>query len=127
WLLNFRSSLPQVGRRCAWGGLLLGELWALVMPHVAVRPEEALYAPSQSVRFLVGEQRLKPNERWRVLDRGLPGLPSSSPLGPALPMLGEAGIEPILGYNSFDVRRYKEYLQLIMDRDEPVRPRAEPF
>src|SRR5262249_15170267 len=67
------------------------------------------------------------HDRMRVLDRGLPDEPSSTPLGAALPMLGGIEIEPVLGYNSFDVRRSKEYLQFITNRDEPLRPRVGVF
>jgi hypothetical protein len=75
------------------------------------------------VRYLVEHRHQSSPEPWRVLDRGLPGQPSSTPLGAALPLLGHVAIEPVLGYNSFDVRRYKEYLQFILDDDKPVRPR----
>src|SRR5213079_2679296 len=57
-------------------------------------------------------------------DRGLTE-PADSPLDPALPMLLE--IESLRGYNSVDVRRYKEYFQFIMDEDRPLRPREAPF
>jgi hypothetical protein len=60
---------------------------------------------------------------WRVLDRGVPDYPSTGPLGVSLPPLNNVMLEPILGYNTFDVRRYKEYLQLVCGIEEPVRPR----
>jgi hypothetical protein len=47
--------------------------------------------------------------------------PSMSPADPALPLRLE--VESLRGYNSVDVRRYKEYLQLIAGDDRPVRPR----
>src|SRR5262249_3462167 len=44
-------------------------------------------------------------------------------LGGALTMVGSLKIEPVLGYNRFDLRRYKEFLQFVMDEDGPIRPR----
>jgi hypothetical protein len=110
-----RQAAPTV-----WLLLLLADLWALGWPLVAVRSQETVYAPSACVRYLAGSRA----EHGRVLDRGLTE-PSASPLDPALPLLLE--IESLRGYNSVDVRRYKEYLQFIMDDDQPVRPRHGPF
>ena len=42
-------------------------------------------------------------------------------------MLGAVEIEPVLGYNSFDVRRYREYLQFVQGEDKPLRPRTSIF
>jgi hypothetical protein len=103
-----------------WLLVLLADLWAVGWPLVAVRSQEVIYAPSACVRFLA-ERR---GEHGRVLDRGLEE-PSASPLDPALPLLLE--IESLRGYNSVDVRRYKEYLQFITDDDRPMRPRQGPF
>jgi hypothetical protein len=65
------------------------------------------------------------DERGRVLDRGLGAHADTTPLDPALPLL--LGIEPLRGYNSVDVLRYKEFLQFITDKSEPLRPREGPF
>ena len=53
----------------------------------------------------------------------MPNEASLSPLGSALPMFGSVRIEPVLGYNSFDVRRYKEFLQMAAGESEPLQPR----
>jgi hypothetical protein len=123
WMLSERCTLSREWWATTWLVILLADLWALTWPQVAVRPAAEVYASSTCVQELVTVAREHPEERWRVLDRGLPGLPSSSPLGSALPMLGNIALEPVLGYNSFDVRRYKEYLQFILDEDRPIRPR----
>jgi hypothetical protein len=127
WLLNPRCPLPRRVWVAGWISLLLVDSWAMTWPHVAVREESEIYALSPSVRYLAQQRREDPGERWRVLDRGLPGCPSSTPLGSALPMLGTIQLEPVLGYNSFDVRRYKEYLQFLLDEDRPIRPREGVF
>jgi hypothetical protein len=123
WLLRRDGRLQEKKWAWSWGAVLLAELWAFNWPLVAVRCEAEIYAPSESLRFLAQQRAQKPQEHWRTLDRGLPGLPSSSPLGSALALLGDNRIEAVLGYNSFDVRRYKEYLQLVTDEDRPLRPR----
>ena len=92
-----------------------------------MRSEASLFAPSECVAAVSAKQREAASERWRILDRGLFGSPSSSPLGPALPMFGNVQLEPVLGYNSFDVHRYKEYLQFVLDKDDAIAPRSGPF
>jgi hypothetical protein len=123
WLLAPCCSLGRRAWAAAWIGVLVADSWAMAWPHVAVASDADLYTPSACVRDLVERREQSPNERWRVLDRGLPGQPSSTPLGAALPPLSHVAIEPVLGYNSFDVRRYKEYLQFIVDEGKPIRPR----
>ena len=115
--------------RALQSGLLLGcvlaEAWALSWPHVAVRPINAIYPLNPVVRKLMETRQastaLGP---WRVLDRCVPDAASLTPLGSALPMFGSVRIEPILGYNSFDVRRYKELLQMVAGEAEPLQPRS---
>src|SRR5207244_1170178 len=117
WLLC-RIERPWWG--WAWSVLLLADLWALTWPLVVVCPGDAVHRPSECVTYLAQHW----GEHGRVLDRGL-AEPADSPLDPALPMLLE--IESLRGYNSVDVRRYKEYLQFITDEDRPLRPREAPF
>jgi hypothetical protein len=124
WLLGSSCRLSARAWGRVWFALLLADLWALTWPQVAVRPEGEVYAFSSTLELLVREERAAPECRWRVLDRGLPGEPSSSPLGSALSLLGDIDLEPVLGYNSFDVRRYKEYLQWVLDADDEIRPRS---
>jgi hypothetical protein len=64
---------------------------------------------------------------WRVLDRCVYGEGSISPLGSAWPMFGNVKIEPVLGYNSFDVKRYKQLLQMVIGETEPLQPRRGAF
>jgi Bacterial membrane protein YfhO len=123
WLFREQCPLSPRAWAMAWFAILLADSWGLTWSRVAVRPVNELYAPSACVRYLAAAKERAPHERWRVLDRGLPGQPSSAPLGAALPMCADAELEPVLGYNPFDLRRYKEFLQFIMDEDGPIRPR----
>ena len=54
-----------------------------------------------------------------------PNEPSVTPLTPGLAMVDR--LEPIRGYNSLDVLRFKEYLQMMTGRDDPIRPREGPL
>ncbi len=118
-------ALPAASR--LWVGLWLLALTvdaaALVRPYVAVRPEAEVYAVPECVRALAARRAEDESSPWRVLDRGLPNFPSTGPLGVSLPPLGDVALEPVLGYNTFDVRRAKEYLQYVSGLDESVRPR----
>jgi hypothetical protein len=125
-LLSGRTSArPLV---IVWAVVLVAELCVPSWPLVQVRPADEIYSPSLSVEFLRGH-------RWdtfagnasptRVLDRGLDEEPSMTPLTPGLAMI--EGIESVRGYNSLDVQRFKEYLQMVAGRDDPVLPRTQPF
>jgi hypothetical protein len=123
WLLSKRCTLNSKAWGRMWLGVLLADCWAFTATHVAVKPESEIYTPSECVRHLAEKRAKEPNEHWRVLDPGLPGKPADAPLGAALPLLGDNQLEAILGYNSFDVRRYKEFLQFIHGEDRPLLPR----
>ncbi len=112
WLLG-RSGRGAV----FFSALLLAEALALAVPLVRVRPEAVLTEPSHSATFLAE----RAEGRGRVLDRDARGVASGSPLPPGLPVL--LGVEPLKGYNSLDVRRYKEYLRFVADIDAPYRAR----
>jgi hypothetical protein len=115
WLVGRRTEPP--GRwALAWTAVLLADLWALAWPLVDVREQADLYRPADCVAYVAGHA----GERRRVLDRDLPAERGSTPLGFALPLVLQ--IEPVRGYNSLDVRRFKEYAQFINDRDGPVAP-----
>jgi hypothetical protein len=99
-----------------WGVLLTVDLWSLVWPLVAVHPQEPIFAPPNCVQSLIRGRR----DHQRVLDRSIPGHPGSTPLGFAIPLLDR--IDQVRGYNHIDIHRYKEYIQFVSDRDEPVQP-----
>jgi hypothetical protein len=111
WLLDKIATSPSC--RVAWVLVLLADLWALARPLVAVRPEDEVYAPTQSVRYLADHQA----DHGRVLDRDVPGQMGNTPLGFAQPLL--LHVEAVRGLNPIDVYRFKEYVQLISDRDDP--------
>ncbi|MGE3805098.1 MAG: hypothetical protein AB7K24_10540 [Gemmataceae bacterium] len=110
WLLR--------GPRSAWAWvvLLLADAWLLAWPYVEVRSEAEVRTPSSSVRYL----QLRRGERGRALDVPPTGrLDCSTPLWLDFALL--ADVEAVRGYNPLDVLRFKEYLNLMMDRDEPLR------
>jgi hypothetical protein len=112
WLLLGNRLRPAF-----WIGMLLLDSWAIAGPHVAVRLEEEIFAPSKCVAFLGKDGQ----EHGRVLDFNPPDQSANcTPLWPGLPLVEE--IEPVRGFNPIDVLRYKEYLQFITDSDEPLRP-----
>ncbi len=116
WLLGERRPASRLVA-VAWFVLLLADLWTLAGPFVVVHPENDLFAPSTCQQFLID----RAGERGRVLDVPPVGRASanSTPLWPASAQV--LGVEPVRGYNPLDVLRYKEYLQFLTDRDEPLR------
>jgi hypothetical protein len=127
WLAGKRAA-GGAAAQMAWTTLLLAELWVVAWPLVRTRSPEQVYRPSACVAYLKDNPTYRIGEfayPARILDRGQPPLAPETPLTPALAVVWE--IEPLRGYNSVDVRRYREYLKLIAGSDEPLRPREEPF
>jgi hypothetical protein len=125
WILRDKIARGGLLQRGLLLGCVLAEAWALTWPHVAVRPIDSIYPLNPVVRRLAeARQASTATGPWRVLDRCVPDAASTTPLGSALPMFGSVRVEPILGYNSFDVRRYKELLQMIAGETEPLQPRS---
>jgi hypothetical protein len=114
WLLGLA---PGRGLATAWLALLVFDLAVLSMPWVQTRPVTEIFAASACVRY-VSHQRELPG---RVLDFPPEKFSANcTPLWPGVPLVYE--IEGVRGFNPIDVARYKEYLQLLTDRDEPLRP-----
>lgn len=99
-----------------WILLLLLDLWAVRGPIVFVRTYQEIFTPPRCIQELVQLNREKPG---RIMDRE-PPRSNSTPLWSALPEL--LSLESIGGFNPTDMRRYKEYLQFITDKDAPLRP-----
>ena len=83
-------------------------------PLVDARPQASIYTPPSCIRFLI-ERGI---DHERILDREVPEHVERRALGLALPIIYR--LEPLRGYNPIDIHRYKEYIQFISDRDEPV-------
>ena len=99
-----------------WIALLLVDAWALTLPLVATRPQAELFPASASVARLAET----PPGQARVLDRDGLLNADGSPLGYGAPLALLYQIEAVRGYTPLDHARYKEYLQLIADGDEPL-------
>jgi hypothetical protein len=115
FLLRGRSA-PRLSPAGNWTVLLLADLFALNASLVQVWPSEALYEVPACVR------QARPRDgRGRVLavDRELDG-GSAGPLGTGAPLALIAEVEAVRGYSPLDVLRYREFLQFIADRDEPL-------
>jgi hypothetical protein len=107
----------------SWLGLLLLDLWAMSWPLVDVRDESDLYHPSDCVSYLIDQKKTRPaGNRWRVLDTCVDGEAGHSALGEGCPLALMYGLETVGGYSPLDVRRFREYLQLVSDDAEPMRP-----
>ena len=66
--------------------------------------------------------------RPRILDRAVDDVSASkTPLGTGAPLALRYRLESLRGFNPIDVLRYKEYLQFVTDRDEPLRPLEDPL
>lgn len=111
WLLGLEDARPL------WALVLFVDLWGLALPLVAVRPEAEFYVRSTLVEQL---SRADPG-RARVLDRDSDARGTCSPLGRGVPAALLRRVESVRGYNPLDVRRFKEYLQFIGDREGELR------
>jgi hypothetical protein len=120
------ARVPRAGARpgkwmaarfqAAWGLLLMVDLWAMTWSMASVRPQAPIYAPSACVRFVLDRRR----DHERVLDREVAGEWERTPFAFALPILER--VDPVRGYNPLDIRRYKDFIQFISDRDEAPPP-----
>ncbi len=119
WLLGTPDAAlrGRVGQ-LLWGLILLLDLWALARPLAGVRAESAIYEPPACVTLLERASR----EGRRVLDRDPFWDEGGTPLGFGAPLAMIDGLESLRGYNPLDYRRYKEYLQFIAGRDDPMGP-----
>jgi hypothetical protein len=107
----------------SWLGLLLLDLWAMSWPLVDICYESALYYPSKCVSYLIDQKKASPaGDRWRVLDTCIDGEAGHSALGEGCPLALMYGLETVGGYSPLDVRRFREYLQLVSDDPESMRP-----
>jgi len=126
WLLA-RPAAASRRWGVAWLVILTADAWLLSRPLLAVRSEEDIYGRSDCVQDLVRRRQNSGESPWRVLDRGIPNFPSSAPLGVCLPPLGNVQLEPVLGYNTFDVRRTRQYLAFAAGSSEAVKPHEGKF
>jgi hypothetical protein len=106
-----------------WGALLLVDVGTIVWPLVQVLDEAVIYQASPCVHVLSAGGP----GRGRVLDCGKRGPEAYSLLGLGAPLALVYRVEATTGYNTLDVLRFKEYLQLIADEDKPLPPLSPPY
>jgi hypothetical protein len=117
WVVITSNSQASESRAALLVVLVLADLWMLAWGLVQVRPEQEVYAASSCVRYLEEHK----DEHGRILDRDWSPGSSTSPLGTGTPLALLMRLEPVRGYEPLDVQRYKEYLQMIENRDTPLR------
>jgi hypothetical protein len=122
-LLGPRRGWWERHAQTVWVGLLLLDLWALTLPLVQTRRDGEMFSTPQYIIDLFDEN---PDAVARVLDRDLPN-GSTAPLGTGSPLALIWDVESLRGYTPLDVRRYKEYLQMVAGSDAPFRPLNDPW
>jgi hypothetical protein len=105
--------------------VLLLDAWGLALPLVKVRALDEIFPESACVSYLASRS----SEHGRVMDMDWDAeeRKQETPLGAGAPAAMLKGLEPLRGYNPLDVRRYKEFLQFIADRDDPLVPMENAF
>jgi hypothetical protein len=98
-----------------WVVALAAELLLPTVLLPGVRPQAAIYPPSETVAYLA--QQVKPGEA-RVLGRDADGL---TPLGVGAPLAMVDRIESVRGYNPLDVRHYRAFLGFVTDDPGPLK------
>lgn len=111
-------------RRATWLFLFLLDLTALSWTQVEVRPEAVAGAPTGCVEFL---RQADPRGPGRVLDETAGDDNLNSPLGTGAHLALRWRLEPVRGYNSFDLLCYKEYLNRVAGGTEPLVPFVSPL
>jgi hypothetical protein len=107
----------------SWLGLLLLDLWAMSWPLVDICDIRDLYRPSACVLPIIDRREAEQtNVRWRVLDCCINSEYGHAALGEGCPIALMHGLETVGGYSPLDVHRFRDYLQLIRDDPEPMRP-----
>ena len=102
----------------AWSAVVVFDLLMMAVPSIDVRSFDEIYPDGAIVkelteRCLVGD---------RVLDRDATQEDYGSPLGTGVPLCLIHRIEPVRGYNSFDIANYRRYLKRIAGDHTPLRP-----
>lgn len=98
--------------------LLVAELVIISLPFMEVRDYKSVLPVSECVMYVKNTEA----EGYRCLDRDYRNeagitFTGSGPIGLTLPLI--TGLEPVRGWHSIDVLRYKEYLAFISDRNKP--------
>ncbi|MGH9676197.1 MAG: hypothetical protein ACRD36_03770, partial [Candidatus Acidiferrum sp.] len=108
WLERWRAPL--------WCAVLTVDLLALSWPFVRTHRIEYVFQPSPTLDFLISRR----GDLGRVLD--VHPQDSVSPFGIGAPVALYFGLYPVRGYNPLDFHRYKKYLRILSDSNEPHAP-----
>jgi len=113
WLLLHRQPRINPTRQgILWAGLLGLDVFSLGIGFVRSSDRSVTEYVPRIVHTVAAQQH---ENRGRVLD------PGQDILGAGDPVALLVGLDSVSGYSPLDVRRYREYLQMIADRDDPLR------
>jgi hypothetical protein len=112
-------SMLRAERRWAWVGLLIADVCFVVLTLPRTEEQDRVYTIPPSVQFVADRKE----DLGRVLDRDLveDGRVTAAPLGSGAPLALLTGIDAVRGYSPLDVRRYREFLAMIANEDQPLR------
>lgn len=117
--LLLRFGLPsRLPSAFLYAGILIADLILIIYPFIDVRDYREVLVSSACVEYV----KENAADGSRVLDRDYVDkkgkvFMGSGPVGLTLPLV--TGLEPVRGWHSIDVLRYKEYLAFIADRNSP--------
>src|SRR5262249_45335378 len=111
-LLHRQPRMNPTRQGILWAGLLGLDVFSLGVGFVRSSDRSVTEYVPRIVHAVAAQQR---ENRGRVLD------PGQDILGAGDPVALLIGLDSVNGYSPLDVRRYREYLQMIADRDEPLR------
>ena len=116
WMMGNNRFATKVSRLRGWTALLVFDAAMLVVPSIDVKPFNEIY-PTGSITQSLAET-VRPGDR--VLDRDLDEESYAAPLGTGMPLALLHRLEPVRGYNSFDLASYRSYLKRISGDDSPL-------
>ncbi len=117
--LKDRSAVvPRRTEAVRWLILLAVDLLLLNFSLPAVENADVSNSTPASVRFVVEHREM--GSRVLDVDQVTKGKLAGTPLGSGSPLALIHGVDSVRGYSPLDVRRYREFLQLIADEDRPL-------
>tara|TARA_R110002049_G_scaffold27321_2_gene94230 strand:+ start:432113 stop:434437 length:2325 start_codon:yes stop_codon:yes gene_type:complete len=118
WLIRASQSLTISTRMHAWTTLLIVDAVMLAVPSIDVRSFDEIYHTGSIVDGL--KSVVQPGDR--ILEREASPHRTATPLGTGVPLALLHQLEPVRGYNSFDLASYRRYLKRIGGDDTQLRP-----
>ncbi len=118
WLFSATASWTISARLRAWSCLMILDAMMLAVPTIDVKSFDQVYHVGDITRALT--EIVRPGDR--ILDRDASEKSYAAPLGTGMSLALLHQLEPIRGYNSFDLASYRRYLKRISGDPSPLRP-----